>query len=223
MKALRSCSSPRTKPTPGACSGSKNRTPYVKDGINDYVVHGAKMRSIRSTPAPKQRRITSLRFAAGDGRRPAAPGRLGFQRQERLRQLRQDFRSSAKRSGRVLPHHHSTGPVIRRAERDAPGLRRHAVVQAVLSLRGQRLAGRRSRQSSPPPERTQGTQPRVDPSLQRGRYFHARQVGISVVRRVGPGVSLHSARAGGFRLRQRAAHADAARVVHASQRTDSRV
>ena len=39
-KALRSCCSPRTKPTRSGCSESTNRTPYVKDGINDYIVHG---------------------------------------------------------------------------------------------------------------------------------------------------------------------------------------
>ena len=40
MKGLRRCSSPRMKPTINVLFGSENRTRYVKDGINDYVVHG---------------------------------------------------------------------------------------------------------------------------------------------------------------------------------------
>ena len=40
-KATCRCSSPRTKPTTsGSFRGSRTRAPYVKDGINDYVVHG---------------------------------------------------------------------------------------------------------------------------------------------------------------------------------------
>ena len=34
------CCSPRTRPTRERLFGAPNRTPYVKDGINDYVVHG---------------------------------------------------------------------------------------------------------------------------------------------------------------------------------------
>ena len=33
-------SSPRTRPTPSASGAAEPRRPYVKDGINDYVVHG---------------------------------------------------------------------------------------------------------------------------------------------------------------------------------------
>ena len=39
-KAPRRCSSPRTRPTPSASSVLPNRTPYVKDGIGNYIVHG---------------------------------------------------------------------------------------------------------------------------------------------------------------------------------------
>ena len=35
-----SCCSPRTRPTPSGSSGVPNATPYVKDGINECIVHG---------------------------------------------------------------------------------------------------------------------------------------------------------------------------------------
>ena len=40
-RARPSCCSPRTRRTSERLFGAPNRTPYVKDGINDYVVHGA--------------------------------------------------------------------------------------------------------------------------------------------------------------------------------------
>ena len=52
-----SCSSPRTRPTPQRLFGTPNRTPYVKDGINNYVVHGAaRRRQSRRNAAPRPRR-----------------------------------------------------------------------------------------------------------------------------------------------------------------------
>ena len=36
------CCLPRTKPTTQRLFGVANRSPYVKDGINNYVVHGQK-------------------------------------------------------------------------------------------------------------------------------------------------------------------------------------
>ena len=64
---------------------------------------------------------------------------------------------------------------------------------------------------------------RVVPHAQQRHYLHARQVGVSLVRGVGPGFSYHRAFARRLRLRQRAAAADAAEPVRPSQRTDSRV
>ena len=53
------------------------------------------------------------------------------------------------------------------------------------------------------------------------RHVDARYVGVSLVRGVGPRVSLHSARAGRPALRQEPAHPAAARVVHASRTASS--
>ena len=101
---------------------------------------------------------------------------------------------------------------------DAAGLRRTAVVEAVLPLRGARLAERRSRAPAAAASAQERPQSRVDAPLQRRRDLHAGQVGVSVVRRVGPGIPLRAARAGRFGVRQGATHADAARMVHASER-----
>jgi hypothetical protein len=43
--------------------GSGNPTPYVKDGINDYVVAGGRMRSVRTIRAPKLRHTISYESA----------------------------------------------------------------------------------------------------------------------------------------------------------------
>ena len=75
-------------------------------------------------------------------------------------------------------------------------------------------------QPPPPPERLDGPQPRVDAPLQRRRHLDARQVGVSVVRGVGPRVPLRPARARRPGLRQGAAHPAPARVVHAPERAD---
>ena len=63
-----------------------------------------------------------------------------------------------------------------------------------------------------------GPQPRVGASQQRRHHLDAGQVGVSLVRRVGPGVPLDSAGADRPGVRQGAARAADARVVHAPER-----
>src|SRR5207244_3220272 len=66
----------------------------------------------------------------------------------------------------------------------------------------------------PPP----GPQPRLDPPQRPRRHLHAGQVGVPVVRRLGPRLPLHPASAGGPGLRQAAAGDARAGVVPAPQR-----
>ncbi len=54
-----------------------------------------------------------------------------------------------------------------------------------------------------------------------GHHLHARQMGIPLVRRLGPGLSYHRALDGRPRLRQAAARTDAQRELPAPQRSDS--
>ena len=76
-------------------------------------------------------------------------------------------------------------------------------------------------QPPPPAGPRAGTQPRLEASLQSRRHLHAGQLGIPVVRRLGPGLPHDPVRQARPALRQGAARAAAARVVHASQRADS--
>ena len=63
-------------------------------------------------------------------------------------------------------------------------------------------------------------QPRVGPHGQRRRHLHARQVGVPLVRGLGPGLPRDRARRGGRRLREAAARPDAAGDVPPPERPD---
>ena len=93
-----------------------------------------------------------------------------------------------RRGRRVLSRTHPAGRAGRRPPHQPPGLRRVALVEAVLSLRGQGLARRRSEPAAPAGGPQAGPQSRLAASVQPRRDFHARQVGISLVCRLGPGV-----------------------------------
>ena len=64
---------------------------------------------------------------------------------------------------------------------------------------------------------------RVVPHAQRRHHLDAGQVGVPVVRGVGPRLPHHHPGAGGLRLRQGAAAADAAQSLRAPQRADPRL
>ena len=105
----------------------------------------------------------------------------------------------------------------------AAGVRRHDLEQAVLSTTTCRewLDGDPA-QPPPPDDREHGRNCGMATSEQRRHHLDAGQVGISVVCGLGPGVSLHSAGARRSRVRQGAARAAHARMVHAPERPDSR-
>ncbi len=126
--------------------GSENLSAYVKDGINDCVVEGktgAVNPELRGTKAaayyqfnipPGCSEVIYLRFTD----KKLNAGQRHF-RQE----LRKSFRPDKNRSRRIL-YGDNPGGIVRRCEkRDAAGDRRNALVQAVLSLRGQSVARRR--------------------------------------------------------------------------------
>ncbi len=68
--ARRSCCSPRTRRTRSRLFGMPNAAPYVKDGINDYVVHGATRRgqSRTQTGTKAAAHYRARRFAPGETR-----------------------------------------------------------------------------------------------------------------------------------------------------------
>ena len=199
--------------------GVPNRSPYVKDSINNYVVHGQKDAvnpEQKGTKASAQYRVTVqpggsqvIRLRLSD----AAP-----EQEWRLRRFRGRARHSPQGSRRVLRHGHPAFTERRSGQRHAAGARGHAVEQAVLLLRRGQMA-RRARQRSVQGQSQAGAAQRpMAPHVQRRRHLHARQMGISLVRRLGPRFPRPRADAGRSRLRQATTEADAARTLHAPQR-----
>ena len=130
--------------------GVPNRTPYVKDGINNYVVHGtgdavnpAKQGTkaaahYRLTVEPGRASVLRLRLTDVEPADSARDLRRG-------RPVRRPFRRgpAVSRAGgrRVLRGGHATGSRRRRGQCHAPGPGGHAVVEAVLPLRRGQVAG----------------------------------------------------------------------------------
>ena len=125
----------------------ENPSPYVKDGINDFVVHGVKTAvnpndygtkaaaHYVSTVASGETMIVRLRLS------PTAPAKAP---RDLTARLILQIAQRARRSGGVLSdgcsrRHHTGSP-----ERHAPSIGRSPVEQAVLPLRSQPLAERRS-------------------------------------------------------------------------------
>ena len=229
-KARRSCSSPRTRPNAARLFGCAQRA-AVREGRHQrrVVVHGERAGREPGAHRHQGGRALSTRCSAGaslgddssaldghDAVPPHAQRPVGDDFDDvfaaRTREADEFYATSFPRRSR------------RRGARDAPGARRPALVQAVLPLR-RRATGSTAipTQPPPPPERRDGPQSRVDAPLQRRRDLDAGQVGVPVVRGVGSRVPLRPARARRSGVRQGAARAAAARVVHASERAAARV
>ena len=124
------------------------------------------------------------------------------------------------RGRRLLRRPHTRRVERRRGARAAPGNRRTHVGQAVLPLQRRALARRRPGRSAAARVTQAGPQPRVVAPQQLRRHLDAGPVGVPLVRRMGPRLPLHPDRPRRPGVRQGPAAADAARVVHAPQRTD---
>ena len=134
------------------CTRSPNRTPYVKDAFDRYVVHGERDAVNPQQWAPKPRRIIAERIEAGKG----IELRFRLQRGKRSRsnRFRRTFSrsASAKRTSSTGSNADSPAALADRAA----GGGRAVVVEAVLSLCGAAVAGRRSG-PSPASGRSAGT------------------------------------------------------------------
>ena len=102
------------------------------------------------------------------------------------------------------------------------GARGDALVEAVLLLRRGPLA-QRARRAPAPREPRGAAERRVVPHVQRRRHLDARQVGVPLVRGVGPRVPHALALARRLRLRQAAAAPDAPEPLRPPERADPRV
>ena len=220
--ARRSCCSPRTRPTPSGCSARRTRTPYVKDGINDCVVDGAAGRGQPGArSARRRRRTTAARSPPARPRRVrAAADATTPQRRTPVRATSTHVFADAPARGRRVLRRRSAPP---RLTDDARRVQRQAFAGLLWSKQFYHydvddwLDGDPG-QPPPPPSAQHGPQPRLAAPQQRRHHLDARQVGVPLVRRLGPGVPLHPAGAGRPGLRQGAADAAAARVVHAPER-----
>ena len=130
-----------------AVRAPRTPTPYVKDGIHDYVVHGD---AAAVNPAAHRHQGRGALPRDDPGRRTAGRSSLRLHRRADRGAVRPALRGGLRRAhrrGRRVLRRASSPQTLTDdgAERDAAGVRRPAVEQAVLPLRRARLAGRRSR------------------------------------------------------------------------------
>ncbi len=137
-----------------------------------------------------------------------------------VRRLRPHVRRPQARSRRVLRRRHPRQAQRRRHQRRAPGLRRAAVDETGVRLQRRGLA---ERARCAPGRHGRRPQPALVPSLRHRRHLDAGQVGVPVVRRVGPGLPRRVVRVHRPVLRARAAVADAARSLPAPERPAPRL
>ena len=205
---------------PRVCSARAAPTPYPKDGINDHVVAGA------ATVNPAQRGTKMACWY----RVTVAPGetvelRLRLARERRRRRRSTSAPASSGRSPTASARPTSTTPRCgphgrerRRSHGDAPGLRGNGLEPAVLPLRRRALARRRSDAAAAAGGAQDRAQRRLASPQQPRHHRDARQVGVPVVRRLGPRVPLRGARAHRSRRGEAPAAAAVPRVVHAPER-----
>ena len=178
--------------------GADPVTPYPKDGINDHVIHGAATVNpagtgtkcafwYQVTVPPGQ--TAELRLRLRPAAQRAGPGRAASGGGRARRGLRPGDGRAPGRGRRVLRRADPGQRQRGRGAGAAAGVRGHAVEQAAVLLRRGPLAGRR-----PDPARTaaRGAQDRAElqvAQLRRVRHhLDAGQVGVSLVRRLGPGL-----------------------------------
>ena len=197
-KARRGCSSPTTRPTRTASSARPTRHRSSRTASTTRWSAATSRPSTPRAAAPRRRPSTRLTLAPG----ASATIRLRF-----------TDAMPADVSQTIVGADFETVRAERRAEADAfyativpagtspdgAGVMRQAlggllVVEAVLPLRDQGVARRRSRTAAASAGAAHRAQPRVDPRLRRRRDLDAGQVGVPVVRGVGSRVPRGGAR-----------------------------
>ncbi len=199
--------------------GAQSRSRWVKDAFHRHVIHGEDcvnpdgarhqgLLPLRRAERPRRR--LGGRAPAPD--RPRAGGPAG--------EGRRDRGGAARRGGRVL----RLDPAVRgqpgRAAGAETGVRRHAVGEADLPLQRPYLARGRQPELSAAGVAQVAPQRALAPPQLDARAVDARQVGVPVVRRLGPRFSDRHLRGDRSGIRQGAALASALRAVPASERTD---
>ena len=193
----------------------QNRTPFVKDGINNFVVHGQTdavnpqqtgtkaAAHYRLTVPPGKRETVRLRLThRGAGRFGCDPtaradGAFGKHFDEVMRARRKE---ADEFYATVIP---------RSLDADAANVMRQALAGMLWSKQffyfdvNRWLEERGSDPYRPRPKQRAAQRP-VAPHVQRRHHLHAGQMGVSLVRRVGPRLPRPAAHAGGPGFRQAA-------------------
>ncbi len=196
---------------------------YFKDAFHDYVIHGrrdavnprqigtkAAAHYVLQVPAGGQSSVR-LRLVAAAADPPTPQNdpldsfdRVVQERQQDADEFYADLQSDI-------------------AEEDARRVHRQALAGMIWSKQFYHYDVPRwldgdPTQPQPPHSRRHGRNSRMAARQQRRRHLDARQVGVSLVRGVGPGVPLRGVSDGRRGIRQGPARAADARVVHAPQR-----
>ncbi len=173
--------------------GAPNASPYVKDAFHEYVVQGRKDAVNPARLGTKGAARYRLSLAAGASARVRL--RLTDEPATSGNPLSGDFdhlRAAPGRGRRVLRRGHAGESLRRRAQRRAPGIRRHDLVQAVLQVRRPALAARRPRTAAAAARAPAGTQRRLDARLRGRRPLDAGHLGVSRGSRRGTSHSIAS-------------------------------
>ncbi len=172
---------------------------------------GTKMAAVHSPGDPGGRRGAPAHAPDGGHRRERRRAARA------LRRLRLGDDGAPERGGRLLRREDRSAEPGR-AHGRATGLRGAAVVAAVLRVRRAHLAGRRPVAARAAAGAQRRAERRLDASLQPRRHLDAGQVGVPLVRVVGPGVPHAAVRAHRPVVRDGPADPVHARVVHAPER-----
>ena len=161
----------------------------------------------------RSRRAAAARGRRGIGRQAASARSSTHIFARRIREADEFY------AARIADKERSVG---RRAPRRPAGVRRAAVRanSSITSSVKDWLDGDPD-QPPPPAEPQERPQPRLAAPVQSRRHLDAGQMGVPVVRGVGPGVSHAADGPGRRRVRQGATAAVPARMVHAPERPDS--
>ena len=184
-------------------------------------------RSTRPSAAPRRRRTIAWRWRPATSKTvrlrltSTAPDRARAKKTTPFAEgFERHFQARRAEADEFYRRDHPEAPQRRSGHRDAPGVGRHAVEQAVLLLRRGQMARGARRQSLQAEPAAGAAQRPMAPHVQCRRHLDAGQMGISLVRRLGPRLPGAGPHPGGRGFRQAAAGPDAAGALSPSQRPD---
>ena len=206
--------------------GAPNASPYVKDGVNEFIVHGAADAINPERTGTKVAAHHVLEVPAGASAsirvRLTASDRSGANVPGKGKPLGADFDQLFKTRRKEADELRDGDPADaagRRGDGDAPGAGGVAVGQAVLRVQRASVAARAWRRPVGSERRGElGAQRALVPHGLARRHLNAKRVGVPVVRGVGPRIPLRTPLARRRRLRQGAGRAAARHPLPAPQR-----